>query len=52
MGYVTDRYIHVIISCVNSEIKGRSVLTNVLRVTFEHGVEPNEIRRVYPDTLN
>jgi acyl-coenzyme A thioesterase 9 len=48
VGYVTDRYIHVIISCTNSEIKGKSVLTNVLRVTFEHGVDASEIPKVFP----
>lgn len=53
VGYVTDRYIHVIITCNNWEIKKeKSVLTNVLRVTFEHGVEPTEIRRVFPETLS
>lgn len=51
VGYVTDRYIHIIISCTNSQINGKSVLTNILRVTFEHGVESGEIIKVAPETL-
>jgi acyl-coenzyme A thioesterase 9 len=34
IGYVTDKFAHVIVTCVNWQISGKSLLTNVLRVTF------------------
>lgn len=48
VGLVTERFIHVIISCTNSDIKGKSTLTNVLRVTFEHNMDSTLIPKVIP----
>lgn len=52
MGYVTEKFIHVIIRCTNYQISGKSVLTNVLRVTYEHGLAASELVTVYPETLD
>lgn len=51
VAYVTDKFIHVVITCRNSKFTGEEDLTNVLRVTFEHSLG-YQVRRVYPETLS
>ncbi len=51
IGYVTGKFVHVIISCKNLKGNEDLVLTNILRVTFEHDLNENEVAKVYPDTL-
>lgn len=51
VGYVTDRYLHVIVTCFNSELSGKRVQTNLLHITFEHS-EGNNVNKVYPESLS
>lgn len=50
IGYINNKFMHIIVKCHNSSLSGQTVLTNILHITFQHS-DGHSIPRVYPQSL-
>ena len=41
IGYINERFVHVLVTCFNSQLSGKRTQTNLLHITFEHDLPAN-----------